>query len=221
MSSKVSPDKQLPISIDDWKRLAKEWNATGGVEELGSPVKISSASRFEYVNFRGFQALYDFPKEGSTLAAAITSQFPSISDYDLEDIPGYNAYLAEIEKAAVHGMSQDSIAQTRVSRSLNVFANAWHFQRHVLVGDEHAVDVPKVSWVSPVLPVAEGMSLAKQTANLSLDDDFGFVSDGAPEMDTIGDELEGDADDSSDNDDDDDHEDPGMHFPQAVLKFSG
>ena len=170
--------------MDDWKRPAKEWNATGGTEELGSPVKISSASKFEYANFLGLQALYDFPKDGSTFPAAITGQFPSDSDYDLEDIPGYNACLAEIEKAAVHGMSQDGVAQTRISKSLNAFGNVWQFQRHVLVGGEHAMDVPKVSRVSPISPVAKGMSLAKQTASSSLDDDIGLASDGAPEMDT-------------------------------------
>ena len=255
MSSAASPHRTLPISLGDWKLLAKKWNATGGMEDLGSPVKISSASKFEFQNFLGLQAIYNFPKERSTLPAAITRQFPSDSDCDLENVPGYTAYLNEIEKAAVNGISEDSAAQTRVSRNLNAFVVVWQLQRHVLVGDEQAADVLKVSQVSPASPVArrtrakirarqseqapatptpaprsQSTFLAMQTANLSLNEDVGFESDGDPEKDTIDDEsaedtgnISDDDDDESaedtgnisDDDDDDNDEDPGMCFPRT------
>ena len=242
MSSASSLHRTLPTSLGDWKLLAKKWNATGGMEDLGSPVKISSASKFEYQHFLGLQAIYNFPKKGSTLPAAITSQFPSDSGCDLENVPGYTAYLNEIEKAAVNGISEDSAAQTRTSRSLNAFINVWQLHMHVLVGDEQAADLLKVSQVSPASPVAKrtrakirarqleqapatptpaprsrSTFLAMQTANLSLNDDVGFESDGDPEKDRMDDESAEDTGNLSDDDVDENDEDSGMYVPRIIF----
>ena len=225
----------------EWKRLAKKWNVTGTLEELGSPIKISSASKFEYENFLGLQVPYKFPQEGTTLPAAITRQFPSDSDNHLEDLPGFKTYLTEIENARVHSISKDSIVYTRISPELQAFINVWQLQMHVLVGDEPAIDVPKVSPASsiakktgakigakqfeqaPVTPTpasrSQSMSLPKVAAVLSLNEGAEFENDGDSEEDTIDDDLPEDAEDSSDNDDDDDDidEDPSMPFPRVIF----
>ncbi|KAM0794067.1 hypothetical protein BDR22DRAFT_978061 [Usnea florida] len=150
-----STTKQLPESVTLWRDLAVEWKATGGMDELGSPVKVSSASNFGFERFLGLQVLYNFPKPRSRLPVAITSQFPSIAGYRLENVPGYDFYLNEIDKVRRNGISGESIANTRVSRSLAAFVNVWQLQRHVLVGDQNAADVSKISKIKPISPVAE------------------------------------------------------------------
>ena len=152
MSSKP---KRLPGSVAQWRKLALEWNTTGGMDELGSPVKVSSASKFDYERFLGLQVLYDFPKPQSTIPIAITGQFPSIPGFRLENVPGYDSYLNQIDRSLKNGISPESIANTRVSGSLGAFVNVWQLQRHVLVGDENATDVSKVSEVLPTSAVAE------------------------------------------------------------------
>ena len=188
----------LPTTVGKWKFLAIKASATGGMAELGSPVKVSSASRFDHVNFLGLQVLYDLPKEDLSkkkllrLPDAIMRQFPPTSDNCLENIPGFTAYLEAVEKAGQDRITKDMIAQDTVSPTLGAFVNVWQFQRHVIVGDIDARDIDKISTVQSTSPVAKrtrakdkmryleqaatptpapkfkSMSLAKQTASLSL-----------------------------------------------------
>ena len=65
--------------------------------ELSSPVKVSSASRFNFANFLGLQILYS-PRQSKT-PDEILRQFPSDPNTCLKDVPGYAAYLNEVEKA--------------------------------------------------------------------------------------------------------------------------
>ena len=225
-----SVSKRLPETVTAWREFAIEWNATGGLDELGSPVKVASASKFDFENFLGLQVLYDFPKEQSRLPNAITTQFPPIPGNLLESLSGYNAYLNEVEKAGKLGFSRDIIAKTRVPRTLGAFVNVWQFQRHVLVGDEDAADISKISKITPVSPVAKRtramtrerqreqaatptpapkfkrIPLVSQTANLTLGgSDLGSSSSDDEDEDE-------DEDDDDDDDDDNDEKNPGMHF---------
>ena len=150
-----STTKRLPENVTLWRDLAVEWKATGGMDELGSPVKVSSASKFDFERFLGLQVLYNFPKPRSRLPIAITRQFPSIPGHRLENVPGYDSYLNEIDMVRRNGISEESIANTPVSRSLAAFVNVWQLQRHVLVGDQDAADVSKISKILPISPVAE------------------------------------------------------------------
>ena len=199
MSSRA---KRLPDTVADWRKLALQWDATGGVDELGSPIKVSSASKFDFERFLGLQVLYDFPKPRSTLPITVTSQFPSNPSHRLENLPGYKSYLNEIDRVRKNGISQDSIANTRVSGSLGAFVSVWQLQRHVLVGDDNAAEIPKVSNISPTSAVAErtrakirlrqleqaatptpaprakNISLLKRTARLTLTNEGGIGDNG-------------------------------------------
>ena len=241
--------KRLPESVSTWRELAIEWNATGGMDELGSPVKVASASKFGFENFIGLQVIYAIPKDQSRLPDAIIKQFPPSSGITVESLPGYKAYLDEVEKAGKQGFSQDFIAKTCVPRTLGPFVNVWQFQRHILVGDENAADIAKISKVTPVSPVAKrtramirarqqeqaatptpapkvkSASLTRQTANLTLggSDLKNFMG---PETTTSTRSLVGQrafssgVDDSDDSDDDDDDEEiPGMHFPTPPSRY--
>ena len=57
-----STSQELPATVDEWRSLVEEWNATGGMAELGSPVKVSSASHLDIPNFLGLLVLYDSPE---------------------------------------------------------------------------------------------------------------------------------------------------------------
>ena len=139
-----------------WKALAEDWNATGGMDELGSPVKVSSASRFNFTNFLGPQILYT-PQQ-SNIPDEIIRQFPSDPNKSLKKMHGYAAYLNEIEKARQNDITKTSIAQEYVPLTLGAFMNVWQFQRQIIVGDEHATkvaaDVSKISEVELSTPVA-------------------------------------------------------------------
>ena len=231
-----STTKRLPETVNVWRDLAVEWNATGGMDELGSPIKVSSASKFDFERFLGLQVLYNFPKPRSTLPIAITNQFPSIPGYRLENLPGYESYLNEIDIARRNGISKKSIANTRVPRSLGAFVNVWQLQRHVLVGDQNAADVPKLSKILPISPVAgrtrakirrrqleqaatptpapraKNTSLVGRTARLTLTNEGGIgdVGPDSPiglEMDEVDEESAEHGEDVSDDDENDENDD--------------
>ena len=220
-----------------WKALAEEWDATGGMNNLGSPVKVSSASRFDFIHFLGLQILYT-PQQ-SNIPDDILRQFPSDPHKSLKKVPGYTAYLNEIEQANKNSITKTSIAQECISPTLGAFVNVWQVQRQIIVGDEHAmkvaVDVSKISEVIPSPPVAHrtraqrkakrleqvatptpaskltSISLTKQVASLSLHTKGEDVID-----DDSDDGATGPAYESSDNDDDEeegDEDDSGEHVP--------
>ena len=223
--------KNPPANVDDWRRLARNCDATGGMEELGSPIKVSSASRFDHINFLGLQVLYDMPLDmPSRVPDAITRQFRSSPNNRLRDIPGYTAYLNEVEKARRNRITKASIAQDSVPLNLGAFMSTWQFQRHVIVGDKIFAEMPKISMVRPTTPVAKrtraqirarlveqaatptpapkfkSMSLAKQIADLSLQSKGRTDDDGAGDpldlgVDASGDGLIEPVEDSSHRDD--------------------
>ena len=238
--------KKLPADVDKWRRLAKSFNATGGMEELGSPIKVSSASRFDHINFLGLQVLYDLPLEKvSRIPYEITRQFPSSPNSHLRDIPGYTAYLDEVEKAERNRIKKATIAQESVPLSLGIFMSTWQFQRHVIVGDQVFADIPKISMVQSASPVAKRtraqikarliqqaatptpapkfktMSLAKQTASLSLQSKGGTNDD---DNDRAGDPLDLGVDASDDGligpDEDKLEEDEGEDLGKYLHTFS-
>ena len=234
----MSPSpKRLPETLTMWRDSALEWKATGGMDALGSPVKVSSASKFDFINFLGLQVLYDFPNEKSRLPHAITKQFPSSPGNLLESLPGYETYLDEIEKAGEQMLSPELIAKICVPRNLSAFVNVWQFQRHILVGDEHAADVPKILKITPVSPVANRTrarirarehpttptprpkfnksSLVGQMASLTLGDSD-IVSSMGLGTDTLDYSLVGHRAISLD---DDDEKNPGMHFPTLSSSY--
>ena len=244
-----STTKRLPENIILWRELAVEWKATGGMDELGSPIKVSSASNFDFERFLGLQVLYDFPKPRSRLPIAITSQFPSIAGYRLESLPGYDSYLNEIDIARRNGISKESIADTRVSRSLAAFVNVWQLQRHVLVGDQNAADVSKVSKILPTSPVAERtrakirrrqleqaatptpasraiiMPLIGQTARLTLTSEGGIGGNGLDSpldlgMDALGEESAEHGEVASDDDENDNDDDDDDGKRNPGMHFS-
>lgn len=213
-------EKHVPINLVQWRRLAKKYNATGGIEELGSPKKVVSASRFAFNNFIGLQVIYEFPKASSELPAKITGQFPPSSNARLESLNGYNVYLNEIEKFGEGGGTRDAVSPTCVSKSLGAFVNVWQFQQHVMLGDDNAADVSKISKVSPAVdrakakatasalpqtptpaPRSKNLSLRNQLTGLSLDDDEEFID---REKEIQDDGTAEHFKDSSDDDDDDD-----------------
>lgn len=236
-SSSLAVKKRLPLNVPMWRDSATAWDATGGISELGSPVKVQSASSFEFNHFLGLQVLYVFPKDGSTLPIEITEQFPPDPDPTrrLETLSGYTAYLNEIESFRKEGITRDTIAQTFVPWELGALVSVWQFQRHVLVGDDNAADLSKISEVSPVAdrtrakikarhphqtptpaPKFKNMSLVDQAAKLSLKDNDEFGSDDAPESSTDSeDEVAEDetAEDSGSSSDDDGQAEIGMVFP--------
>lgn len=235
MSSSSLAVKRLPLDVFEWRKLATAWDATGGISELGSPVKVQSASSFEFNHFLGLQVLYVFPKNGSTLPIKITEQFPPDPTTRLETLSGYTAYLNEIESFRKEGTARDTIAQTFVPWELGALVSVWQFQRHVLVGDDNAADLSKISEVSPVAdrtrakikarhphqtptpaPKFKNMSLEDQAAELSLKDNDEFGSDEAPESFTDSeDEVAEDetAEHSGSSSDDDGQAELGMVFP--------
>lgn len=235
MSSKPLAVKELPLDVSKWRNLATAWDATGGISELGSPVKVQSASSFEFNHFLGLQVLYVFPKNGSTLPIMITEQFPPDPTRRLENLSGYTAYLNEIESFRKERATRDTIAQKCVPGKLGALVSVWQFQRHVLVGDDKAADLSKISEVSPVAdrtrakikarhphqtptpaPKFKNMSLVDQAAELSLGDNDGFGSDEARESPTDSeDEVAEDetAEHSGSSSDDDGQAELGMVFP--------
>ena len=127
MSSSSLAVKRLPLDVPMWRESATAWDATGGISELGSPVKVQSASSFEFNHFLGLQVLYVFPKNRSTLPIKITEKFPPDPTRRLETLSGYTAYLNEIENFRKEGITRDTIAQTVVPRILGALVSVWQF----------------------------------------------------------------------------------------------
>lgn len=231
--------KKLPRDVSEWRKLARVWDATGGISELGSPAKVRSASSFEFNHFLGLQVLYVFPKDRSTLPIEITDQFPPDPTRRLETLSGYTAYLNEIEIFRKGRATCDTIAQTFVPRGLGALVSVWQFQRHVLVGDDNAADLSKISEVSPVAdrtrakikakhphqtptpaPKFKDMSLVDQAAKLSLKDDDLFGSYEAEESSKDAEDEAADdeiAEHSGSSSDDDGQEESGMGFPTRLA----
>lgn len=238
MASNTS-DQSLPRNIRGWKKLARIWNVSGGINQLGSPVPVRSASKFEFKQFLGLQVIYEFPKVRSRLPIQITKQFPSSGDSDLENLSGWNAYLGEVEKFDIHLVTQSSAAQTSVPRTLGSLVNVWQFQLHVLLGDEAAADPNKISEVTPVAhrtraqtlkrdpystpnPTArfKDLPLVDRVSEMSLEDDNfeGEAEEGIEEEEDISDD--GTAERLGTLSDNDDEADPGM-WPPKTCSFYG
>ena len=140
----------LPADVTDWKELARSWRTTGGINKLGSPDPVRSASTFKFEHFLGLQIIYESSKSQSRFPIEITRQFPSFDDSDLKDLSGWDAYLDEIERFSESGATQSSASQICVPRTLGAFINVWQLQLHVLLGDKVAADLSKISEVTPV-----------------------------------------------------------------------
>ena len=150
MTSTRSKEKFLPANVADWKRLARSWRTTGGINKLGSPDPVRSASTFKFEHFLGLEIIYESSKSQSRFPMTVIRQFPSFVDSGLKDLSGWDAYLDEIERFSKSGVTQNSASQICVPRTLGAFINVWQLQLHVLLGDRVAADLSKISEVIPV-----------------------------------------------------------------------
>lgn len=234
MSSNSLAVKRLPLNVPMWRDSATAWDATGGISELGSPVKVQSASSFEFNHFLGLQVLYVFPKNRSTLPVKITEQFPPDPTRRLATLSGYTAYLDEIERFDKESTTYGTIAQTFVPGELGALVSVWQFQRHVLVGDDEAADLSKLSEVSPIAdrtrakikarhppqtptpaPKFKTISLGDQAERLSLqDDEFGSSEAEESSIDLEDESVDHEIPEHSGfSSDDDAQAESGMGFP--------
>lgn len=189
-------EKEVPASVSRWKKLAADWDALGTFNELGSPQKVQSASKFEYKHFLGLRVIYEKPRNRSTLPAKITKQFALPTDARLSSLYGWNAYLQEIEKFGKSGHTKEHVSQTCVPKGLGALGIVWQFQRHVILGDDEPADMNKITVVSPVASRTRTKttvqdqyltpsrasnlkepSLSDQAAKLTLEDDNIFADD--------------------------------------------
>lgn len=142
--------KKVPTSVTEWKNSARAWGAFGAIKDLGSQEKVKSASRFEFRHFLGLRVIYEDQNPKSTLPVYINNQFPPATNAGLESLDGWNAYLNMIEEFANRNETTETVSRTCVPMNLGAFLNVWQFQRHVLLGDNKAADVSKISEVSPI-----------------------------------------------------------------------
>ena len=106
----------------------------------------------------------------SKIPDEIPRQFPSDSDTSPKYIAGYAAYLNEIEKASQNRITKTSIAQDRISLTLDAFVNVWQVQRQIIVEDEYAIkiaaDVSKISKIKSSSPVVNRTRAQIKTRHL-------------------------------------------------------
>lgn len=149
----VNLTARVPRTVFDWKTTAKQWGAAAAISQLGSQEKVKSASKFDFKHFLGLRVIYVFG--GSRLPPSIAKQFPLPQALALNNLPGWNAYLNEINT-----FSKTRDLSSCIPKDLGPMVNVWQFQQHVLRGDGKGVDLTKISVVSP----AKTMRAEQQTS---------------------------------------------------------
>lgn len=163
MASNTSSGVAIPQSITEWRKKARANEVLGTIDQLGSQVKVKSASKFQFRHFLGLRVIYKFGnKHGkSSLPTQIINQFGIPTAIALDKTSYWNDYLTEIRKFAV---TQVGVAASCVPRSLGPLVNVWLYQKHIILGDEDYSDVSKLSRVSPVAARTRGRHIQRAQA---------------------------------------------------------
>lgn len=163
MASNTSGGVTIPESITEWRKKARANGVLGTIDQLGSQVKVRSASKFHFRHFLGLRVIYKFGnKHGrSSLPTQIINQFPMPTTIALDKTSYWNDYLTEIRTFAV---TQVGVAASCVPQSLGPMVNVWLYQKHIILGDEDYSDVSKISEVSPVAGRTRGRHIQRAQA---------------------------------------------------------
>lgn len=127
----ASTKEQIPTDIAAWEATATRLNVVGTIDQLGSPEKVQSASKFRFSHYIGLRVIWRYGdrEDRSSLPQKVLDQLRG-DTFDLATDPYWNAHLAEIE-AYMPG-SDVQQALRKVPESLGRFVNVWQYQRHVL-----------------------------------------------------------------------------------------
>lgn len=149
MATAVLSDVLVPESISQWKETARKNEVLGTINQLGSQVKVGSASKFHFKHFLGLRVLYKFEKKHgrSSLPTGIAEQFLVPAKMALNKTSYWKKYLKEIQGFAG---SQAGVAASCIPENLGPLVNVWLYQKHIILGDNDYADMSKVSKVSPV-----------------------------------------------------------------------
>jgi len=163
MATAASSGVVIPETVTQWTETAREFGVSGTIDQLGSQVKVGSASKFQFNHFLGLRVLYKFEKQRTraVLPDKIIKQFPVPPKMSLDKTTSWNDYLTEVQTFAG---AQADVAESCVPERLGPFVNVWLYQKHIILGDKDYADMSKLSMVSPVAGRTRGQKIRRAVA---------------------------------------------------------